>query len=110
MNLNISGTKTNIAVRYRGGGFNHTVEPAPRLKHALNLGPSYTPDNQSRASDPTQYALYNQNYSGKTYSVKYLGIVDGTMGILSRKMALTTSGQAALAVKPDDPSIPNVSP
>ena len=25
---------------------------------------------------------------GSTYSVKYLGIVDGAMGILSRKMAL----------------------
>ena len=39
-----------------------------------------------------------------------MGIVDGTMGILSRKMALTTSGQAALAVKPDDPNIPDISP
>lgn len=27
-----------------------------------------------------------------TYSVKYLGIVDGAMGILSRKMALTGTG------------------
>ena len=36
----------------------------------------------------TSYNVYNQAYTGKTYSVKYLGIVDGTMGILSRKMAL----------------------
>ena len=36
----------------------------------------------------TTYNVYNQAYNGKTYSVKYLGIVDGTMGILSRKMAL----------------------
>ena len=64
----------------------------------------------SRVSDPTQYALYNKSYTGKTYSVKYLGIVDGTMGILSRKMALTTSDQAAMAIKPDDPTIPNISP
>jgi len=26
--------------------------------------------------------------NGSTYSVKYLGIVDGAMGILSRKMAM----------------------
>lgn len=29
-----------------------------------------------------------QNPGHSTYSVKYLGIVDGAMGILSRKMAL----------------------
>ena len=40
------------------------------------------------ASDATSYNIYSQGYQGKTYSVKYLGIVDGTMGILSRKMAL----------------------
>ena len=27
-------------------------------------------------------------YEGPSYSVKYLGIVDGSMGVLSRKMAL----------------------
>ena len=27
-------------------------------------------------------------YAGPSYSVKYLGIVDGGMGVLSRKMAL----------------------
>ena len=27
-------------------------------------------------------------YAGPSYSVKYLGIVDGSMGVLSRKMAL----------------------
>lgn len=32
--------------------------------------------------------MYNQGYDGPSYSVKYLGIVDGTMGILSRKMAM----------------------
>ena len=34
--------------------------------------------------------VFDQNYKGSTYAVKYLGIVDGTMGILSRKMALQT--------------------
>ena len=29
-----------------------------------------------------------KQYSGPSYSVKYLGIVDGSMGVLSRKMAL----------------------
>lgn len=36
--------------------------------------------------------VYNTTYQGPTYAVKYLGIVDGTMGILSRKMALNGSG------------------
>jgi len=39
--------------------------------------------------DMTKQAVrYNPQYMGPSYSVKYLGIVDGTMGILSRKMAL----------------------
>lgn len=33
-------------------------------------------------------SVYNQGFDKSTYSVKYLGIVDGAMGILSRKMAL----------------------
>lgn len=34
-------------------------------------------------------AMRNQSSGpGGTYSVKYLGIVDGAMGILSRKMAM----------------------
>ena len=43
----------------------------------------------------TTYQVFNPSYRGLTYSVKYLGIVDGTMGILSRKMALQgANGQA----------------
>ena len=40
-------------------------------------------------------------YGGPTYSVKYLGIVDGAMGILSRKMAMqgTHKGDAASAAE-----------
>ena len=30
----------------------------------------------------------NRSYVGPKYSVKYLGIVDGNMGILSRRMAM----------------------
>ena len=44
--------------------------------------------------------VYNQGYNGKTYSVKYLGIVDGTMGILSRKMALVGAADAAVPIAP----------
>jgi hypothetical protein len=36
----------------------------------------------------TTFSVFSPQYGGATYSVKYLGIVDGTMGILSRKMAL----------------------
>jgi hypothetical protein len=35
-----------------------------------------------------QTHVYNAGYKGQTYAVKYLGIVDGAMGILSRKMAM----------------------
>jgi len=45
--------------------------------------------------DPGSISVYNPNYKGSTYSVKYLGIVDGTMGILSRKMALTSEEKQA---------------
>ena len=45
--------------------------------------------------------VYNQAYKGSTYSVKYLGIVDGTMGILSRKMALVGPGEAAVPISPN---------
>ena len=38
--------------------------------------------------EPSGAHIYNKQYAGPTYSVKYLGIVDGSMGILSRKMAL----------------------
>jgi hypothetical protein len=34
------------------------------------------------------YQIQNSTYTGPSYAVKYLGVVDGTMGILSRKMAL----------------------
>ena len=33
-------------------------------------------------------AIGGPGYQGSTYSVKYLGIVDGAMGVLSRKMAM----------------------
>ena len=36
--------------------------------------------------------MYNAGYKGTTYAVKYLGIVDGAMGILSRKMAMPATG------------------
>jgi hypothetical protein len=46
-----------------------------------------------------QGAGYTNQYGGPTYSVKYLGIVDGAMGILSRKMAMQgeKKGDAASA-------------
>jgi hypothetical protein len=38
--------------------------------------------------------VFNKNYEGPAYSVKYLGIVDGSMGILSRKMAMQGDGKS----------------
>ena len=67
--------------------------------------------NKTAATDLTTYNVYNSSYGGKTYSVKYLGIVDGTMGILSRKMALTTADQAAVAIQPGlSPDLQGLSP
>ena len=90
MNLNVSGRKQPIGNRYKGGGYNNS----DRILQA-NAGNS---GNKTAATDVTSYNVYNSSYGGKTYSVKYLGIVDGTMGILSRKMALTTADQAAMAI------------
>jgi hypothetical protein len=47
----------------------------------------------NQANPITSGYIYNSAYKGPTYSVKYLGIVDGTMGILSRKMALAKTTQ-----------------
>jgi len=57
-----------------------------------------------QASENTTCMVYNQGYTGKTYSVKYLGIVDGTMGILSRKMALVGPTEAAVPITPSAPN------
>lgn len=65
------------------------------MKHRTN---GALRDSTSDASQ--QYLIVNQGYTGKTYSVKYLGIVDGTMGILSRKMALVGAGEAAVPIAP----------
>ena len=89
MNLNVSGRKQPIGNRYKGGGYNNS----DRIQtNAVNSG------NKTATTDVTSYNVYNSSYGGKTYSVKYLGIGDGTMGILSRKMALTTADQAAMAI------------
>ena len=79
--------------RMRGGGYNpDNIRP----KHNLTSPPASMQINaQTLETDASgqvpgspSYNVYNSGYQGKTYSVKYLGIVDGTMGILSRKMAL----------------------
>ena len=94
--MNVSGRKQpNANNRFKGGGYRNS----DRLQgNAANTG------NKTAATDLTSYNVYNASYGGKTYSVKYLGIVDGTMGILSRKMALTTADQAAMAISPGMPN------
>ena len=42
----------------------------------------------SNRSPNHQTSVFDPDYKGPTYAVKYLGIVDGAMGILSRKMAM----------------------
>jgi hypothetical protein len=52
------------------------------------VGQAPTSVNASTSPTMTSGHVYNTDYKGPTYAVKYLGIVDGAMGILSRKMAL----------------------
>jgi hypothetical protein len=61
-------------LKVAGGGFVGLAPESQRASHHNNI---------------TSGHVYNANYKGPTYAVKYLGIVDGTMGILSRKMALS---------------------
>ena len=103
--MQVSGRKQNIGSRYRGGSYNNQVSGA---RNHLPNSPGATAG--SKHTDLTQVNVYNQGYSGKTYSVKYLGIVDGTMGILSRKMALTAQDQAAVTIQPEGAAMPGLSP
>jgi hypothetical protein len=57
-----------------GGGF---VSTGPNVNYS-----------RSPANNLESAVTFDPSYKGKTYAVKYLGIVDGAMGILSRKMAL----------------------
>jgi len=50
---------------------------------------------KSRIANADSIQVYSTGYYGPTYSVKYLGIVDGSMGILSRKMAMQGSETTA---------------
>lgn len=43
--------------------------------------------------NPAATTAGSSSYAGPSYSVKYLGIVDGSMGVLSRKMALLSYSQ-----------------
>jgi hypothetical protein len=54
--------------------------------------------------------VYNNGYQGKTYAVKYLGIVDGNMGILSRKMALPAANPEGSAKISVTGPVPNLRP
>ena len=93
--MQVSGRKQNIGARYKGGGYNGQNPDPARPKNGTGASGQKT-----ATTDVTSYNVYNQAYNGKTYSVKYLGIVDGTMGILSRKMALTTADRQAITIQP----------
>ena len=70
--------------------------PPPGYNPNLNVTGSSVGDHGAQSGigpERTTYQVFNPGYHGKTYSVKYLGIVDGTMGILSRKMALQGAGK-----------------
>lgn len=43
-----------------------------------------------------------QNRPKKTYTVKYIGVVEGSMGILSRKMRMPKYTEASVYEKRDD--------
>ena len=70
--------------------------------NASNRGGGYTSMN-----DDLKGTLSNKTgYEGPSYSVKYLGIVDGSMGVLSRKMALMSYNQARNVQKGVYTSVP----
>lgn len=52
--------------------------------------------------------VYTKSYPGPTYTVKYLGVVDGSMGILSRKMALQGTDQVKPLLTVDTTKAPEV--
>jgi hypothetical protein len=68
-------------LKVAGGGF---VGQAPTMSVHASTSPTLTSGH-----------VYNSDYKGPTYAVKYLGIVDGAMGILSRKMALAGQNQTS---------------
>ena len=76
-NGNRSANRLHVDQSYpniTGGGF-------------VSTGPNVIFQRQN-ANQVESAHVYDTNFKGQTYSVKYLGIVDGSMGILSRKMAL----------------------
>ena len=75
----------------------------------LGGGAMMTSPTSAATKRKQQTHVYNAGYKGKTYAVKYLGIVDGAMGILSRKMAMpvnTVEGAAKPLVTGDVPHLP----
>jgi hypothetical protein len=55
--------------------------------------------------------VFDNSYQGPTYSVKYLGIIDGSMGVLSRKMAMQPSQPSLVSLSPrTQPQQPNPFP
>jgi len=73
----------------------HSNGPAPKhIKNDNGNGPisikggGFVGQSPEHHASQAQGHVYNTSYQGASYAVKYLGIVDGTMGILSRKMAM----------------------
>lgn len=44
----------------------------------------------NHSPQPTTQTVIKPDYNGPTYAVTYLGVVDGTMGVLSRTMPSIT--------------------
>ena len=60
----------------------------PRRKMIPNNNMVMYGENVNSGRNFTADKYGSSQYAGPSYSVKYLGIVDGSMGVLSRKMAL----------------------
>lgn len=55
------------------------------------------------------YEVNPESDNKKTYTVKYIGVVEGSMGILSRKMRMPKMTEAAIYEKRDSTNIPDFS-
>ena len=82
------------------GGRSHTagagVNPRRRViqHNRNNYDVMVTSEGHHNVENGNINVSQDSKYGGPSYSVKYLGIVDGSMGVLSRKMALLNYNQA----------------
>lgn len=83
--------------RLRGGGFRFVTPGVKTTNHC----------HQAPAPKLESSVVFASDYKGSCLAVKYLGIVDGSMGILTRRMAMpVTTRNAKLTLTGDIRDLP----